>query len=173
MKPNLIALMLLAASPPGAPVQAVDPRQVIALEAGIWDAKIITESPLPGGRPTMATGIQINELRSGGLWMLNRMSVNGGAYEGTGFWGYDAATGRYSGVWVDNGTRRIRADDGSWNAATNMMTWTSEVERSDGTKLRLKATSTFAGNIRTYRSFVVTESGERPLTTVIFTRRPG
>jgi hypothetical protein len=105
--------------------------------------------------------------------MLNRMSVNGGAYEGTGFWGYDAATGRYSGVWVDNGTRRIRADDGSWNAATNMMTWTSEVERSDGTKVRLKATSTFAGNIRTYRSFVVTESGERPLTTVIFTRRPG
>ena len=51
----------------------IEPRDVIALEAGTWDAVIITTSQTPVTNPTMVTGVQINELRSGGLWMLNRM----------------------------------------------------------------------------------------------------
>jgi hypothetical protein len=151
--------------------KTVDPREVIALEAGTWDAVITTPSRNPGGGPTTATGVQINELRSGGLWILNRLSVNGGAYEGTGIWGYDPKTGHYSGAWVDNGTGRIRMDDGAWDPKSSTMTWTSQLERADGRVIRMRATSTFAGNRRTYRSFAMTDSGEVPLSTVIFTRR--
>jgi hypothetical protein len=175
MKSFLIALFLVASVNPHAqgsgPNKVVDPRDVIALEAGTWDAVILTPHRAAGGKPATATGVQTNEVRSGGLWMLNRMSVSGGAYEGTGIWGFDPKTGRYSGYWVDNGTARIRMDDGSWNPDTMTMTWTSLAEQADGKTMKLRATSTFSGNRRTYRSFAVTSSGEVPLNTVIFTRR--
>jgi hypothetical protein len=177
MKNAIIALIsVLMASGAAAqstdPRKVVDPRDVIALEEGTWDAVITSPPRSPDGKATTTTGVQINELRSGGMWMLNRMAVNGGSYEGTGIWGYDRKTGRYAGAWVDNGSRRMRMDDGIWDPDTNTMTWTAEVERSDGSKLRMRATSTFEGNIRTYRSFALTEAGEVPLSTVIFTRRP-
>ena len=153
----------------GPPV--VEPRDVIALEAGTWDAMITTPSRSAGGKPSTATGVQINELRSGGRWMLNRMSANGGTYEGTGIWGFDPGTGRYSGAWVDSGTGQIRRDDGIWDPASRTMTWTSQVRRADGETIRMRATSTFQGNRRIYRSFAVTDAGEVPLSTVVFTRR--
>jgi len=159
------------APPPSAGPLIVEPRDVLALEAGTWDAVVTTPARTAGERPSTITGVQVNELRSGGRWMLNRMSVNGGAYEGTGIWGHDPKTGRYAGSWVDNGTGRIRTDDGSWDPETRTMTWTSEVERPDGEKIRLRATSTFSGNTRTYRSYAVTAAGDLPLSTVVFTRR--
>lgn len=148
------------------------PRQVIALEEGVWDAVISLPPKASGETPATAAGVQVNELRSGGMWMLNRMSVNGGAYEGTGIWGFDSKTGRYFGAWVDNGNERIRMDEGSWDADTNTMTWTADVERPNGQKFRMRATSTFAGNTRTYRSFAMTDAGEIALSTVTFMRRP-
>lgn len=150
----------------------VAPGDVIALEVGVWDAVVTSRPRTPGGKPTTAIGVQVNELRSGGMWMLNRMSVNGGGYEGTGIWGFDAKTGRYSGAWVDNGNAHIRMDDGIWDPDTNTMTWTAEVERPEGQKLRVRATSTFAGNTRTYRSYAIIDGGEVALSTVVFTRRP-
>jgi len=172
---NHLLLLLAIANGQGA-LQArqppvTDPREVIALEAGTWDA-VITAPPGKDGTTSNVTGVQENELRSGGRWMLNRMSVNGGAYEGTGIWGYDSTTGEYSGAWVDNGTGRVRMDRGSWNPDTMTMTWTSEFERAYGKKILMRATSTFAGNQRTYRAFALTEAGEVPLSTVVFTRRP-
>lgn len=172
----MAALAILTASasaarpPDGSKI--VEPRDVIALEEGVWDAVITSMPRVPGGKPTTAIGIQVNELRSGGMWMLNRMSANGGAYEGTGIWGYDTKTGHYSGAWVDNANAHIRMDDGSWDPDTRTMTWTADVERRDGQKLRMRATSTFAGNTRTYRSFALTGAGEAPLSVVVFTRRP-
>jgi len=150
---------------------AIDPREVVAMEAGTWDAVITTPARRPGGPPSVATGVQVNELRSGGLWMLNRMSVNGGAYEGTGIWGFDPKTGHYSGAWVDNGTARIRMDDGSWDPVSRTMTWTSEAEHADGQRYQIRATSTFTGRTRTYRSYATTNSGDVLLSTVVFTRR--
>jgi hypothetical protein len=161
---------IATASPSDSP-WVIEPRDVIALEAGTWDAVITTPARTAAGTPSTATGVQVNELRSGGLWMLNRMSVNGGAYEGTGIWGFDSKTGRYSGSWVDKGTGRIRSDRGSWDPGSRTMTWTSEVERADGEKIQLRATSTFAGNTRTYRSYAATDTGEIPLSIVVFTRR--
>ena len=172
---GLIALLIVAAGVSESHStgrSSVDPREVIRLEAGTWDAVIVAEPRTAGGKQARATGVQINEVRSGGLWMLNRMSVNGGAYEGTGIWGYDPMTGRFPGVWVDNGTGAIRMDEGAWDARTNTMTWTSRTERADGKVMRMRATSTFVGNTRLYRSFAVTDEGERLLSTVLFTRRP-
>jgi hypothetical protein len=170
----LACLLLVGSEISAEPVagnRIVDPREVIALEAGVWDAVIASPARAADGKSKTVTGVQVNELRSGGMWMLNRMTVLGGAYEGTGIWGFDPRTGRYSGVWVDNGSERIRMDDGTWNPDTNTMTWIAEIERPNGQKFRMRATSIFAGNTRTYRSFALRDGGETPLSTVVFTRR--
>lgn len=164
-------LMLAVGAEQVDPPRIVEPRDVIALEAGTWDAIITIPPRTPDGMPATVRGVQVNEVRSGGLWMLNRMSVNGGAYEGTGIWGFDPKTGAYSGYWADNGSARIRKDSGRWDPVTSTMTWTSDVERPDGRKVTMRATSTFSGRTRTYRSFAVTDAGDVPLSTVVFTRR--
>lgn len=174
----VLPLAILIASQAPAPIHAqpsvpaFDPAAVVALEAGTWDAAITFPPREPGAAPTTARGVQVNEPRSGGMWMLNRFSVEGTPYEGTGVWGYDRTTGRFSGIWVDNNDAQIRMDDGRWDAATRTMTWSADMVQPDGRHLRLIATSTFSGNARTYRSAALTRAGEVPLVEIVFTRRP-
>lgn len=154
---------------PAAP--AFDPAQVVAMEAGTWDAAITFPSNQPGTAPTTARGVQVNELRSGGMWMLNRFSVEGTPYEGTGVWGYDRTTGRFSGIWVDNNDAQIRMDDGRWDPATRTITWSADLVQPDGRHMRLIATSTFNGDTRIYRQSALTRAGEVKLVEIVFTRR--
>ena len=158
-----------APAAPGAP--AFDPAQVVAMEAGTWDAAITFPSNQPGTAPRTARGVQVNEVRSGGMWMLNRFSVEGTPYEGTGVWGYDRTTGRFSGIWVDNNDAQIRMDDGRWDPATRTITWSADMVQPDGRHLRLIATSTFNGDTRIYRSSALTRAGEVKLVEIVFTRR--
>ena len=104
--------------------------------------------------------------------MLNRFSVEGTPYEGTGVWGYDRTTGRFTGIWADNNDAQIRMDDGRWDAATSTITWTANMVQPDGRYVRLLTTSTFNGNTRTFRSVALTRGGEVPLVEIVFTRRP-
>ena len=62
--------------------------------------------------------MQVNELRPAGMWMLNKFSIDGTPNEGTGVWGFDRVTGRYSGIWTDNNDNQIRVDDGRRDAST-------------------------------------------------------
>ena len=150
-----------------------DPRAILAMEAGTWDAAITFPSQQEGVAAQTARGVQVNELRSGGMWMLNRFSVEGTPYEGTGIWGADRTTGRFSGVWTDNNDAQIRADDGRWDAETRTMTWTADMAQPDGRHVRLLITETFNGETRTFRTVALTRRGEVPLVEILFTRRPG
>lgn len=47
----------------------VKPTDVIALEEGTWEVSVLS----PEGKE-IATGVQVNERRSGGAWMLNHVS---------------------------------------------------------------------------------------------------
>ena len=149
-----------------------DPHAILAMEEGIWDAAITFPSREAGTPPTTARGVQVNEFRSGGKWMLNRFSVDGTPYEGTGIWGADRTTGRFSGIWTDNNDAQIRLDDGRWDAATNAMTWSANMLQTDGSWLRLLTIESFHGDRRTFRSVALTRRGEVPLVEIVFTRRP-
>lgn len=155
-----------------APAPAFDPRTVLAMEAGTWDAAITFPSQQAGTPAQTARGVQVNELRSGGMWMLNRFSVEGTPYEGTGVWGADRTTGRFSGIWVDNNDAQIRMDDGRWDAATRTMTWTADMVQADGRHMRLLTTEIFRGDRRDFRVVALTRQGEVPLVEIVFTRRP-
>jgi hypothetical protein len=168
---GFIALLSTAAAA-AQPLPAADPRlAVMAKEAGTWDADITFPSNQPGKPDQKARGVQVNELRSGGMWMLNRFSVDGTPYEGTGVWGFDRTTGRYSGIWVDNNDHQIRADDGRWDEAKQTMIWSANSADADGRYQRLLFTETFEGDVRRFDMVALTRKGEVPLVRMVFTRR--
>ena len=167
------AAVAQSSAPPDVAASRFDPRTVLAMEAGTWDAAITFPSQQEGVAAQTARGVQVNELRSGGMWMLNRFSVEGTPYEGTGIWGADRTTGRFSGIWVDNNDAQIRTDDGRWDAATNTMTWTADMAQPDGRHVRLLITEEFRGDTRSFRTVALTRRGEVPLVEILFTRRPG
>ena len=99
--------------------------------------------------------------------------VEGTPYQGTGLWGADRTTGRFSGIWVDNNDAQIRSDDGRWDPETRTMTWTADMVQPDGRHLRLLTTEIFRGDVREFRTVALTRRGEVPLVEIVFTRRPG
>jgi hypothetical protein len=169
------ALAQQNAAPRPAPPAAVDPAKlkVMAMEAGTWDADITFPSNDPAKPDGKAKGIQVNELRSGGMWMLNRFSVDGTPYQGTGVWGFDRTTGRYTGMWTDNNDAQMRMDDGHWNEATQTMTWTADMVQPDGRYMRMILAEEFKGETRLFNIVALTRKGEVPLVRMVFTRRPG
>ena len=166
------AFALTAAVSIAQPLPPSDPRlAVMAREAGTWDADITFPSNDPAKPDQKATGEQVNELRSGGMWMLNKFSVHGTPYQGTGVWGFDRTTGRYSGIWVDNNDHQIRFDDGRWDEAKQTMIWSANTADAEGRYQRLLFTETFEGDIRRFDMVALTRKGEVPLVRMLFTRR--
>jgi Protein of unknown function (DUF1579) len=160
------------ASPPVAPsLTEQSAKQILAMEAGIWDADISFPSAEPGKPATSAKGVQVNRLRSGGMWIINEFSIAGMPYEGTGVWGFDRTTGRFSGIWVDNNDQQIRMDDGRWDDATQTMTWSANMAQANGAFVRLLFTEKFEGKTRRFDMVALTRKGEVPLVRMVFRKR--
>ena len=180
MRRAILAATIIAASPLGAQTAPQLPPPVLtgeaadailAMEAGTWDADITFPSNEAGKPDSKAKGVQVNRLRSGGKWIINEFTVEGTPYEGTGVWGFDRTKGRFSGIWVDNNDRQIRADDGRWDAATKTMTWSANMPQPDGAWTRLLFTEKFEGNVRRFDMVALTRRGEVPLVRMVFTKR--
>ena len=145
----------------------------LRMEAGTWDADITFPAQEPGGKSSSAKGVQVNTLRSNGMWMLNEFSVDGTPYQGTGLWGWDGASKSYVGSWGDNNENRMRLDKGVWDESVQTMTWSSETIQSDGSRAPLSFTETFRGDVREFDMVLVgPKSGKRyPLVHMVFRRR--
>ncbi len=146
--------------------------EVMAMEAGTWDADITFPSNDPAKPDQKAKGVQVNRLKSGGMWIINEFSVDGTPYEGTGVWGYDRTTGRYSGIWVDNNDQQIRMDDGRWDPEKKTLIWSANIADPEGRYQRLLFTEKFEGSIRRFDMVALTRKGEVPLVRMVFTKRP-
>jgi hypothetical protein len=69
---------------------------------GTWDA--VVKSYAPGQPPAESKGVEVNKIVAGGLWMQSDFTsqMMGMAFEGHGLFGFDPATGKHVGTWVDN-----------------------------------------------------------------------
>ena len=146
-------------------------KELLAMQAGTWDADITFPSAEPDKRK--AKGVQVNRLRSAGMWIINEFHVDGTPYEGTGIWGFDRTKGRLSGVWVDNNDAQIRMDDGRWDATSKTITWSANLPQPDGTWMRLLFTEKFEGDVRRFDSVALLRKGEVPLVSMVFRKRRG
>ena len=168
----LAAVPALAQSQSGVtPLNAETAKEILAMEAGTWDADITFPSNEAGKADQKAKGVQVNRLRSAGMWIINEFAVDGTPYEGTGVWGFDRTKNRFSGIWVDNNDQQIRMDDGRWDAVSKTMTWSANMPQPDGAWMRLLFTEKFEGKVRRFDMVALTRKGELPLVRMIFTRR--
>jgi len=177
----ICTLILLSASSRAAhaaePVVAPPPRDaalaVLKLEEGVWDAAIEFPAEKPGATPTKATGVQTNTFVTGNGWITNDFAVDA-KYGGHGTWGYDSKKGKYVGIWVDSNQDYIRLDEGTFDAKTQTMTWSSELRQPDPyPPAKYRMTEEFKGNTRVLTMTAIgAKSGkEFPLGTIVFTRR--
>ena len=174
----LCTLILLSASAHAASDSTPKPSREDALavlkrEEGVWDAAIEFPPEAPDTAPKRASGVQTNTFVTGGSWLKNDFVVDA-TYGGHGTWGYDAKKAKYVGIWVDSNQDYIRIDEGTFDAKTETMTWTSELRQPDPyPPAKYRMTETFRGDTRVLTMTAIgAKSGkEVPLGTIVFTRR--
>jgi hypothetical protein len=175
----LCTLILITTSTPAAHAATPAPTSrdaafaVMKLEEGVWDAAIEFPPAKPGDAPTKATGVQTNTFVTGNRWIRNDFAVDA-KYGGHGTWGYDPKKGRYVGIWVDSNQDYIRLDEGTFDADTQTMTWTSELRQPDPyPPAKYRMIETFRGDTRVLTMTAIgAKSGkEVALGTIVFTRR--
>jgi len=156
-----------------APVSHDAAFAVMKLEEGVWDAAIEFPPAKPGDAPIRASGVQTNTFVTGNGWIRNDFAVDA-KYGGHGTWGYDPKKGRYVGIWVDSNQDYIRLDEGTFDADTQTMTWTSELRQPDPyPPAKYRMIEVFKGDTRVLTMTAIgPKSGkEVPLGTIVFTRR--
>ena len=120
-------------------------------EEGVWDAEVELYVGDPVRQPIRRQGVQVNRLVSNGNAILNEFRYSDGSYVGTGLWGWDAFTNRYSGTWIDSDTHLVRHDIGYYEPLTRTMRWEADTMQRDGTTTRMRIVQTFLGQTRTFR----------------------
>lgn len=103
--------------------QLKEATAVFQKDLGVWEAEIEIR-PTPGAEPFRQKGSTTNRI-IGGRWLIVDHRAETG-YEGHGVYGWDPATGKYTGVWVDSMQSAIARSEGTWDAATRTMTFITE-----------------------------------------------
>ena len=109
-------------------------------DVGEWDATI-SITPGPGAPPQASTGRLIGRLISGGRWLVTDFKNHTTGFEGCGIYGYNPATKRYVGTWVDDMRTNIYVGDGDWDATTRTMTYHWTAKMPNGQAMSWKETS--------------------------------
>lgn len=70
---------------------------------GTWDA-VVKMYEAPGKPPVLSKAVEVNQLVPGGLWLTSefKSEMFGTPFEGRGIFGYDTATRKHVGTWVDS-----------------------------------------------------------------------
>ena len=109
-------------------------------DVGEWDATI-TVIPTPGAPPQASTGRLVGRLISGGRWLVTDFKNYTTGFEGHGIYGYNAASKRYVGTWVDDMRTNIYVGEGEWDAAAKTMTYSWSAKMPNGQTMAWRETS--------------------------------
>lgn len=100
---------------------------------GTWDA-VVKLYEAPGKPPIRSKGVEVNKLVPGGLWLTSefKSEMFGTPFEGRGIFGYDTATGRHVGTWVDSMVTSLALPSGTCKDDCRETTLTFEGPGMDG-----------------------------------------
>lgn len=109
-------------------------------DVGEWDATI-TITPQPGAAPQASTGRLVGRLIAGGRWLITDFKNHTTGFEGHGIYGFNVASGRYVGTWVDDMRTNLYVGEGEWDAASRTMTYVWKATMPNGQPMSWKETS--------------------------------
>lgn len=156
--------------PVNTPKAVLDPLKA---EEGVWTADVELYVGDPAKQPIRKMGVQTNRLVSKGNAIINGFAYDDGSYAGTGMWGWDAYTNRYTGTWIDSDTHLVRHDIGYYDPDARVFRWEADTMQPDGVTTRMRIRQEFQGDVRLFQiDLMDAKTGEfKKLILMRFTRR--
>lgn len=118
------------------------------------------------GEPSVSTGVMRNEFDLGGLYL--RQTYKGDhadgpfpSFEGRGYWGFNAASGKYEGFWIDNASSMMQTETGDVDGSGKVWTMTGEFPNPE------------TGQMMGKRSVITLVDGDRHSLEMFFTTPSG
>jgi hypothetical protein len=142
--------------------QPGEAHKVLAKDAGTWDAEIKMYMQGPDGPPTTYTGVETNELVSGGLFSRSVFKARMGDrdYEGHGLNGYDGNSKEYVSLWADSLNGAPSVVKGTYDPAKKELTSLTTVKDPAGQELKQKMVTRYVDDrTREFRIFLVLDLG--------------
>ncbi|HKQ18504.1 MAG TPA: DUF1579 domain-containing protein [Candidatus Eisenbacteria bacterium] len=131
---------------------------VFAKDVGEWEVEMEIR-PAPDVAPVHLKGTSSNRLIGGGRWLVIDHKADSG-FEGHGIYGWDASTGKYTGVWVDSMQTCITRSEGIWDAAARTMTFVTTGTHGDKPIRYREITESKEDGTRVYRNLIQLPNGE-------------
>jgi hypothetical protein len=117
------------------------PHELLAMDAGTWDCKVMMFFGGPNARPEEFDGVEVNQLVSGGLYLQTSFTHpmgRRGEFEGHSLIGYDPRVKKYVGTWVDNRSAIPRQIAGDFDEMLKTLTIHSIVVDGRGRELKTR-----------------------------------
>jgi hypothetical protein len=147
-----------------------DACAVFRKDVGVWNAEVEVR-PAPGAPPIRQKGVSTNRLIGDGRWLVVEYRSDAG-FEGHGIYGWDPATGKYTGAWVDSMQTCIARSQGTWDAAARTMTFVTEATHGGETIRYREITETRPDGTLVYRNLVPAPgSGEFEMIRTVYRKR--
>lgn len=134
-----------------------DATAVFEKDVGVWDTDLEIQ-PAPGAPMIRHKGTMSARRIGGGRWLVADHRTEGG-FEGHGVYGWDPATGKYTGVWVDSMGSGIARSLGDWDAVSRTMSFVTEVDHNGHVFRYREITETMADGSQVYHHLMPAPDG--------------
>src|SRR5262249_49103785 len=123
-------------------------HEMLAKDAGTWDATIKSWMSGPEAAPTVSQGVEVVKVMPGGLWITSEFDGKFGdaSFHGCGQSGYDTKKKKFVGTWVDSMTTEIMITEGDDDSATQTLTTYAKGTEPSGKPYDAKMTSKRQGD---------------------------
>ena len=103
------------------------------------------------GDPIVSTGVLTSTLVLGGRFLQQVFKGDPGAgsvpvFEGRGFWGFNKATNKYEGFWIDTASTEMQTEVGEVDTAGRVWTMVGEITDPKGNTLKKRSVITLEDN---------------------------
>ncbi len=135
---------------------------ILKKDIGIWDAEIKIWLPGQGDQPMLSKGTETNKM-VGDFWIVNQFDYEmmGQTFGGHGVFGFDPASGKYSGTWYSSDSPTAIPMEGQWDESTKTMTMSMDGTDSFGNPIKGKTVSTYVDdNHKTFEMHLDLGDGE-------------
>lgn len=148
---------------------AASERDVLWKDLGVWRAEVevYVGPPAAGGGPQRSTGTMTTTKACGGTWLVS--DYQGEQFFGHGMWTWDASKKKYVGVWADNMMQFVAPGEGTWDPATQTMTYVYEATIGDKAMRWRQTTRSIDDDTREFLSFVPHDA-PAPMMKVVYRR---
>jgi hypothetical protein len=166
----VVPASLVAQAPPKPSAE----HQRLTAQAGVWDARI--QMLGEDGKMAESKGASHVKAGPGGLWVIDDFEADmmGAPFAGHGTTGFDPATGKHVGTWIDSWSATVMHLEGSCDASGKVLTMTGMAPGPDGKPVRHTMVTTEKDDGSRVFEMSVPGPDGKPMVmmTIVYTRQP-